>query len=727
MTELYIGRSIHRSDAYAKVTGQANYPGDLSMDGMTHMKMIFAGRPHARIIHIDTRQAAALTGVLAVLTAEDVPVNSFGMAQADQPVLCQDVVRFVGDPVALVVAETVEIAEHGRELIRIEYEDLPVIDSPEAALAPGALAIHSDKPDNILSSFRVRKGDVAIGFAAAEVIVEQTYYLGVQEHAYLQPDAGLAWLDDDGRLVLISAGQWAHDDRRQIARSLNLPEEQVRVQYAAIGGAFGGREDVTVHIPLALAALKIGRPVKIVWDREETTIGHPKRHAMRIHHRWGASGDGKLVAQESEIVADAGAYASSSDYVVATTVLLSTGPYDVPNVSIDAKAVYTNNITGGAFRGFGAPQAIFAAEAQMARLAEALQIDPVEIRLRNFLDETSLTGTMGKVPTGVRSIETIEAAARRLGWEHESGLWQRPKLNYKKKAGLARGVGIAAGWKTVGFTLGWPDEATATIELFGGADIERVIVRLPVAEMGQGAHTVALQMSAEALGVPLERIELGPVDTADAPSAGAASASRLVFMTGKALQGAAETALARWLDEERPAVGTYTYHAPPTDELDPITGHGTGAYALAYLAQGVEVEVDLETGQLFVRRLVSAHDVGKAINPQLVEGQIEGGAVQGLGWATMENFITQEGIALTPNMSTYLIPTIADVPAEFESIILEEALEFGPWGATGIGEMSLLAVAPAIVDAIHDATGVWCNQVPLTPEYLFNSLKDLDQ
>jgi CO/xanthine dehydrogenase Mo-binding subunit len=234
-------------------------------------------------------------------------------------------------------------------------------------------------------------------------------------------------------------------------------------------------------------------------------------------------------------------------------------------------------------------------------------------------------------------------------------------------------------------------------------------------------------MSAEALGVPLERIELGPVDTADAPSAGAASASRLVFMTGKALQGAAETALARWLDEERPAVGTYTYQAPPTEELDPITGHGTGAYALAYLAQGVEVEVDLETGQLFVRRLVSAHDVGKAINPQLVEGQIEGGAVQGLGWATMENFITQEGIALTPNMSTYLIPTIADVPAEFESIILEEALEFGPWGATGIGEMSLLAVAPAIVDAIHDATGVWCNQVPLTPEYLFNSLKDLDQ
>jgi CO/xanthine dehydrogenase Mo-binding subunit len=727
MTEQYIGRSIQRTDAYAKVTGQANYPGDLSMAGMAHLKMLFAGRPHARIVSIDTTQARAVTGMLAVLTAEDVPVNNFGMAHADQPVLCQDVVRFVGDVVALVVAETVEIAGHARDLIQVTYEDLAVVDSPEAALAPGAPVIHPARPDNVLSSYRVRKGDVAAGFDAAEVIVEQTYTMGAQEHAYLQPDAGLAWLDDDGCLVVVTAGQDAHEDRRQIARALDLPEERVRVQYAAIGGAFGGREDVTVHIPLALAALKSGRPVKIAWDREETTIGHPKRHAMRIRHRWGAKGDGTLVAQESEIIADAGAYASTSDYVLATTVLLSTGPYNVPNVAIDAEAVYTNNVTGGAFRGFGAPQAVFAAEVQMARLAEALQIDPVEMRQRNFLDEGSFTSTMAEVPPGVRALETLEATALRLGWRSERSLWQRPERDKEKKIGLHRGIGIASGWKTVGFTFGWPDEATATIELYGGANIERAVVRLPVAEMGQGVHTVILQMGAEALGVPLDRVELGPTDTADAPSAGAASASRLVLMGGNAIKGAAAAALDRWLDEERPAVGTYTFHAPPTQDLDPITGQGTAAFALAYLAQGVEIEVDVETGHIFVRRLISAHDVGKAINPQLVEGQIEGGAIQGLGWATMENFISQEGVVLTPNMSTYLIPTMADIPPEFESIILEEALELGPWGATGIGEMSLVAVAPAIVDAIHDATGVWCNQIPLTPEYVFFSIRNSDQ
>ena len=271
------------------------------------------------------------------------------------------------------------------------------------------------------------------------------------------------------------------------------------------------------------------------------------------------------------------------------------------------------------------------------------------------------------------------------------------------------------------------NEATASIELSGGANIERAVVRLPVAEMGQGVQTVILQMSAEALGLPVEIIELGLVDTADAPSAGAASASRLVLMGGNAIKGAAEEALTRWSDEERPAVGAYTFHAPPTEDLDPITGQGTAAFALAYLAQGVEIEVDEETGHIFVRRLISAHDVGKAINPQLVEGQIEGGAIQGLGWAIMENFISQQGMVLTPNFSTYLIPTIADIPVEFESIILESALDIGPWGATGVGEMSLTAVAPAIVDAVHDATGNWLNRLPLTPEQLYWSINEMEQ
>ena len=724
MDEQYVGRSLPRVDAYAKVTGQAVYPGDIFMDGMAHMKTLFARRPHARIAGIDTSQAEALPGVLAVLTAKDVPVNRYGIGISDQPVLCEDVVRFVGDRVALVVAETEEIAALARDLIAVEYEDLPVIDTPEAALAPGAPVIHPEKADNVLASYQVRKGDVAAGFAQAEVIIEETYHLGPQEHAYLQPDAGLAWIDDEGRVVVKSAGQWAHDDRRQIAGSLDLPEERVRVLYAAIGGAFGGREDLTVQIPLALAALKIGRPVKMTWDREETTIGHPKRHPMRIRHKWGAGRDGRLLAQETEIIADAGAYASASDYVLGTTVLLSTGPYEVPNVSIDAKAVYTNNMIGGAFRGFGAPQAVLAAEAQMARLAEALNIDAVELRLRNFLREESLTGTMGLVPPGLSAVETLEAAAGALGWERDDGAWQRPDAQGEVRPGVLRGVGIAAGWKPSGYTLGWLDEATVTIELHGRADIERAVVRLSAAEMGQGVHTIAVQMAAEALGLPLELIELAPVDTAGCPSAGPASASRLALMAGNALRGAAEVALAAWQDEERPALGTYTYHAPPTEDLDPQTGHGSGAFAIAYLAQAVEIEVDTETGRITVQRLVSAHDVGKAINPQLVVGQIEGGAIQGLGWAVMEEFITQKGQVLTPDLSTYLIPTVLDIPPEFEPLILEGGLPFGPWGATGVGEMPLLAVAPAIVDALHDATGVWCNQIPLTPERVYWSLND---
>lgn len=722
MVKQHVGSSPPRVDAYAKVTGHAVFPGDIFIEGMAHMKALFARRPHARIVGLDTSQAEKLPGVLAVLTAKDVPVNRFGIDIPDQPVLCEDVVRFVGERVALVVAETEEVAALGRDLIAVEYEDLPVIDSPEAALAPDAPAIHAGKPDNVLVSFRVRKGDAGEGFDQSEVIIEETYHLGPQEHAYLQPDAGVAWIDEEGRVVVKSAGQWAHDDRRQIARSLDLLEEQVRIQYAAIGGAFGGREDLTVQILLAVAVYKIGRPIKMVWDREETTIGHPKRHTMRIRHKWGATQDGRVLAQETEILADAGAYASTSDYVLATTVLLSTGPYEVPNVSVDAKAVYTNNVMGGAFRGFGAPQAVYAAEAQMARLAEALDIDPVELRLRNFLREGSLTGTMGDVPPGLSARETMRAAAQAMGWKQSDGTWQRPGVVREVQPSIRRGVGIAAGWKPSGYTLGWLDEATATIELYGAAAIEGVIVRLPVAEMGQGAHTVCRQMAAEALDMPMDLIELAPVDTADNPSAGPASASRLVLMAGNALRGAAEMALAAWRDEERPATGTYTYHAPPTEALDPDSGHGSGAFAIAYLAQAVEIEVDTETWQIAVKRIVSAHDVGKAINPQLVEGQIEGGAIQSLGWATMEDFITSGGQVLTPNLSTYLIPTVHDVPPEFESLILEEGLAFGPWGAIGVGEMSSLAIAPALMDALHDATGVWCNQVPMTPQRLFRSV-----
>jgi CO/xanthine dehydrogenase Mo-binding subunit len=717
-----VGCPQQRVDAVEKVTGKAEFPGDLSMPEMVHAKVLFSRRPHARIVRIDARRAESAPGVIAVLTAQDVPVNEYGISEYDQPVLCADVVRHVGERVALVVAETEEDACRARDLIAVEYEDLPVIDSPEAALAPGAFILHPHRGSNVLATFRVRKGDVQAGFARADVIVEATYTMGAQEHAYLQPDAGLAWIDENGCVVVKTAGQWAHDDRRQIAHSLALPEDRVRVIYTYVGGAFGGREDISVHNLLALAAFRVGRPVKLVWTREETTIGHHKRHPMRVRLKWGADRSGLLTAQEIEILADGGAYASTSEYVVASTVLLGSGPYEVPNVHLDATVAYTNNLPNGAFRGFGVPQAALPVEVHMARLADALRLDPVELRMRNLLREGSLTHTMAEVPPGLSARETLEAVARQAGWRQVGGTWHRPELQREVRPGVVRGLGIAAFWKNVGYTLGYPETSTATVELHGGAEVERAVVRLAAAEVGQGIHTTIVQMAAEALGLPPERIQPIFSDTAEAPSAGSVSASRMAFMAGNALLGAAERAYATWHNEERPAVASYTYEAPSTRMLDADTGHGRGAFAFAYSAAAVEIEVDTETGQIQAARIIAVHDVGRAINPQVVRGQIEGGAIQALGWAMLENFITRAGQVLTPNLSTYLIPTVMDVPACFEPVVLEQAQPLGPWGATGMGEMPFLGIAPAVLDALHDATGVWLDGIPLTPERVLAGL-----
>lgn len=715
-----VGLPAARIDAQVKVTGEALYPGDLIMDGQVYMKVLFARRPHARILHIDPSAALSMPGVLAVLTARDVPVNHYGIEIEDQPVLCDREVRFSGDRVAMAIAESEEIAAQALERIKVEYEDLPVIDSPQAALTPGAPTLHPDRPDNVLLSIHVEKGDVEAGFAQADVVLEETYLMGAQEHAYLQPDAGLAWIDESGCLVVKTAGQWVQDDRRQIASSLGLPEERVRILYAHIGGAFGGREDINLQICLALAAWKVRRPVKAIWSREETTLGHPKRHPMQIRHRWGATRQGNLVAQQIEIIADAGAYASTSASVLGTAVILCTGPYEVPNMQVNARTVYTNNPISGAFRGFGAPQALFAAEAHMARLSAALGLDPVELRMRNLLSEGSQTGTMGRVPPGVSARETLEAAARCAGWEESGGQWKRPSL--QPVQGKLRGVGIASGLKAIGYPLGWQEQATISIELQGEAEIERVFVHAQAAEVGQGVHTALCQMAAQALDLPLERVHIGSEEASFPAAAGPAAASRLTLVAGNAVIGAAEAALQAWKNEERPAVATYTYLAPPTRNFAALGEQGSAGFSIAYLAQAVTIEVDVETGHISVDRLISVHDVGKAINPQMVEGQVQGGAIQGLGWATMEDFIVQRGQVLTTELSTYLIPTVLDIPADFEILILEKPSPMGPWGATGVGEMPLLSIAPAIFDALHDATGAWLNQVPLTQERVWRCL-----
>ncbi|MBM4430920.1 MAG: aldehyde oxidase, partial [Chloroflexi bacterium] len=363
-----VGQPLPRNDALDKVTGRLKYPGDLKMEGQLYAKMLWSEHPHARI-HIGTFAAEAVPGVVAVFTGKDVPHNEFGLIFKDQPVFSFDVVRSVGDPIAMVVAETEETAAQARNLIRVTYEDLPVVTDPREAMKSGAPLVHESKGTNILKSYRIRKGNVERGFAQADVIVEDDYFTPLTEHIFMQPEAGIGYIDEEGRVTVHSAGQWAHDDRHQIAHALGLPEEQVRVIYTSVGGAFGGREDLSVQLVLALAAWKLKRPVKIVWNREESIRGHHKRHSFYIHHKVGATQDGKITAMEVSMVADAGAYASSSTAVVANAVLLSTGPYEVPNVNVDGHVVYTNNLRTGAMRGFGAPQAIFAVELQMSKLA----------------------------------------------------------------------------------------------------------------------------------------------------------------------------------------------------------------------------------------------------------------------------------------------------------------------------------------------------------------------
>jgi CO/xanthine dehydrogenase Mo-binding subunit len=739
-----IGHSIPRVDARAKVTGEALFPADFSMPGMLHAKLLFAGRPHARILALDPSEALATPGVVAVLTARDVPVNEYGLQTPDQPVLCgpgstkpgADVVRFVGDQVAVIVAESEEAAALGRDRVRVTYQDLPAVSDPFEALKPDAPQLHPDRqpsplhPElsregNLICHHQIRKGDVEGAWAHADVIVEADYHTPAQEHAYLQPEAGLAYIDEEGRVTVVVGGQWAWEDRQQIAHGLALSPDQVRVIYPAVGGAFGGREDMSVQIVLALAAWRLRRPVKMVWTREESIVGHCKRHPMWFHCKWGATREGRLVAAEVRVVADGGAYCYTTNKVLGNTTITCTGPYEIPNVKVDVDGVYTNNIPSGAFRGFGAPQGIFAAEMQMNKLAAALGMDPVELRMRNLLREGSLTAMGTPLPGGVGLVEVTQRCAQAAGWSVQDGHWQRPPAaGSSLPAHIRRGLGIAVGYKNVGFSFGYQESCWARIELHGGAEIEEAVVKIGSAEVGQGSHTAIVQMAAEALGLDVGRVRLVAADTATSPgSSGSVSASRMTFMAGNAVRGAAQAALERWGAEERPAVAEHTYLAPPTTPFDPETGAGTPNFAYGYVAEAVEVEVDTETGELRILRVVCADDVGQAINPKAVEGQIEGGIAQAVGWATCERFIAAGGQVLTPHLSTYLIPTISDVPLRVDSLIVEHPDPRGPWGARGMGEMPFLPLAPALAAAVHDATGAWFDELPLTAEWIVRGVK----
>ncbi|HMA33791.1 MAG TPA: xanthine dehydrogenase family protein molybdopterin-binding subunit [Chloroflexia bacterium] len=722
-----IGASVPRPDAAGKVTGATRYPADLVRAEMLQGKVVFAGRPHARIRGIETRAAAAHPGVVAVLTAADVPYNAYGLIDADQPVLCADVVRYVGDRVALVIADTAAAAAAGARLVQIDWEDLPIVADARAALAPGAPLVHAQRGTNLLGHVPIRKGDAAAALAAADVVLEGEYTTSWQEHAYLQPEAGIAYIDPRGCVVVETAGQWLHEDRRQIAAMLQLPEDDVIVRYAAIGGAFGGREDLSIQHLLALAAWKLRRPVAMTWSREESMTAHHKRHPITVRCRWGAMRDGRITAVEAEVLADGGAYASTSIEVTKIATLFASGCYEIPNIHADGYAVYTNNVPSGAFRGFGAPQAQFAAESMVTRLAHALGLDPIELRRRNIYREGSIEPTQHPCPPGVSAWPVLERCVAEARARFGYGTPRSHPAPH-----LRRGLGIACGIKNIGYSFGFPEQATATVELYGTDQIEHATVRIGAAEVGQGTHTILRQIAAQALGLPFAHaagegeaplIEMVCDDSSQAPNAGSASASRMTFMGGRAVHDAALQALAAWQAGARPARATAQYRPPATTGLDPVTTAGRPNYAYGYVSQAVEVEVNTLTGQVQVLRIISAHDVGQAINRQQVEGQIEGCLAQAVGYALLEHFQMRDGQVLTPYFSTYLLPTTLDMPTEVIPILLELADPHGPFGARGVAEMPLVPLAPAIAAAIHEATGAWVTQQPMTPERVLAAIQ----
>ena len=739
-----VGATPLRLDAHDKVTGAATYPADRFPADALVGKVVFTDQPHARLTRLDVRAAEALPGVIAVFTGRDVPVNEYGLTMFDQPVFISvehtgrstvrcDVSRWEADHLAFVVAETKEAADAAARAIDVEWEQLPILADLDEALADDAILLHpeNDLPTNSYTNYKIRKGDMDAGWAQAAAVVEATYEVPYQEHAYLQPEAGLSYVDDDGRVTVEVAGQWTHEDREQIAHALGLPDDRVRVIYPAIGGAFGGREDTSIQIVLAVAAQQLhargeDRPVTVQWSREESIVGHHKRHRGRIHAKWGADADGKIVAIQSEAWLDAGAYNYTSNKVLGNCHLSQAGPYEVPNAHIDSHAVYTNAVPGGAFRGFGGPQGSFVAEMQMNRLAEALGIDPIEIRRRNTLRDGSIGITQAPLPPGVTLPEVIDACAEAAQFDEP----MRDAEPFSPFATLApatddllRGRGFACAYKNVGFSFGFPERCEAEIILHGDGDTPEWAEFFHAgADVGQGAHTAFVQMAAEATGLPIEAVKATFSDTSTTGDSGSASASRLTFMAGNSILGAAEEAEKAWRNGDRPAVGFFRYVPPPTEALDPETGICQPNFSYGYVAQAVEITVDRRTGHIVVDRVVSTHDVGKAINPELVVGQIDGGLAQAHGYTLSERLRVAEGRVLNPRLSTYLIPGIGDMPTQIDAVVLELADPRGPWGARGMAEMPMMAYAPAVLSALHDATGVWFDTFPLTPDVVLERL-----
>jgi CO/xanthine dehydrogenase Mo-binding subunit len=723
-----IGESVVRTDGVPKVRGEFAYASDLGRDGMLWGATLRSPHPSARIRAIETGPALAVPGVRAVLTQEDVPGRlTFGMEIADQPVLAIDRVRYQGEPVAIVAADHPETARRAAELIAVDYLPEPALTSAEAALAPGAPPLHAG--GNLLRRVRIRHGERA---GPADVVVRAEYEVGMQDQAFLGPESALCVPAPDGGVDLHLATQWLHVDQAQVAASLGLPPELVRLHLAGVGGAFGGREDLSMQVHVAMLALRTGRPVKMAYSREESFFGHVHRHPARMSYEHGATRDGRLVHVEARIVLDGGAYASSSTAVVANSATFACGPYEVPCARIEADVAYTNNPPCGAMRGFGAVQVAFAHESQMDRLAAELGLDPVDIRLRNAL-EPGMRLPTGQVVDGPAPVRRLLEEVRAmplppLARSTPIDLRELPGgvSNTTHGEGTRRGIGYAVGFKNVAFAEGFDDYSTARVRLALDADGPVAEIHTAAAEVGQGLETVLEQIARTELDVDV--VVVLPADTS-VGSAGSTSASRQTWMSGGAVRLACERVRERVLaraapgDEDAPLEAllmdgpveeTAVFRHRPTQPLDRETGQGDSLVALAFAAHRAVCDVDAELGLVRAVEIATAQDVGRAMNPQAVEGQIQGGISQGLGLALMEEMQVRDGEVRNASFTDYLVPTVLDMPPVRMSIS-ETPHPHAPYGLNGVGEVPAIASTPAVVAAVRDATGRELPRVPLTP------------
>ncbi|UCH74389.1 MAG: xanthine dehydrogenase family protein [Rhodospirillales bacterium] len=755
-----IGKALPRTDAAGKAQGRTPYAGDYIMPGMLHAKVVRADRASARLKSLDVSKARALPGVACVITGADLPDRTAstdipgqtGQKRLDtgQQILVKERVRYYGEPLVLIAAESRDVAAQAAALVEWELEPLPGVYDPLEALKPGAPIVQGT--DNVVAEHRIRKGDVEGALAEADFVIENTYLTPFQEHAFLEPEVGLAWVDENG-VVNIRMATQVIEHFRPIADAIGVPHNKVRIRGALVGGGFGGKEDVTVEIYLALLTLHTGRPVRLEYSREDSFLGHGKRHPFQLTYRTGVKKDGRITGLDVQILADAGAYVFLSPYVLLYAAVAAPGPYRIDNLHVHGRAVATNNMFTSAFRGFGGMQACAAYEQQMDEVAKAIGMDRMELRRRNFLKTGDPISTGFVPPSAIWADRCAEEAWAALG---EPTQPSAPHIRI--------GRGIAAYQQSYGRLTFLHD----TSECWVGVEVDgTVIVRSGVTDIGAGQISALGQIAVEVLGVTLDDVVIYNSDSAVTPLAGTTTATRALYMTGNACKQAAEAVRARLVARAAQEFGVAPdeigmefnrvfaidqpdksmafvelvkicasegihrselamFRAPFTDRLDPETGQGQAHPDYTYGAHAIEVAVDIETGEITVLKSIAAHDIGQCINPAAVEGQIEGGAQNGQGYALSEEMLYREGKLVTPSFSEYLMPTSMDMP-KVQCILLESRSGLGPFGAKGVGEPAITPVAPAIANAVADAIGTRVFEMPITPERVVRAIRETDE